>query len=76
MGETPQLAAVRDRLRAGQAAGQVREGVDLDLAVELIFGPIHHRWLLRNGPLTDAYADGLVELAMAAITATDPAHRG
>ncbi|MFC7528514.1 TetR/AcrR family transcriptional regulator [Actinoplanes sp. GCM10030250] len=63
----PQLAAVRDRLRAGRAAGQVREGVDLDVAVELLFGPIYHRWLLRNGPLTEAYADELVDVALAAI---------
>ncbi|GIE89572.1 TetR/AcrR family transcriptional regulator [Actinoplanes regularis] len=63
----PQLSAVRERLRAGRRAGQVHESVDLDLAVELLFGPIYHRWLLRNGPLTEAYADDLVDLAMAAM---------
>jgi AcrR family transcriptional regulator len=63
----PQLDAVRERLRAGQAAGQARDGIDLDLTVELLFGPIYHRWLLRNGPLTDQYADELVDLAMTAI---------
>jgi AcrR family transcriptional regulator len=63
----PQLDAVKDRLRAGQAAGQIRTGIDLDLAVELLFGPIYHRWLLNNGPLTDAYADGIVELTLTAI---------
>ncbi|HYN97854.1 MAG TPA: TetR/AcrR family transcriptional regulator [Pilimelia sp.] len=64
----PQLDAVRSRLRAGQRAGQVRTDVDLDQVVELLFGPIYHRWLLRTGPLTDAYADGVVALALAAIT--------
>ncbi|OJF15478.1 TetR/AcrR family transcriptional regulator [Couchioplanes caeruleus] len=63
----PQLDAVKDRLRAGQHAGQVRAEVDLDQAVELLFGPIYHRWLLRTGPLTDDYADSLVELALAAL---------
>ncbi|BAL87435.1 putative TetR-family transcriptional regulator [Actinoplanes missouriensis 431] len=63
----PQLDAVKDRLRAGRDAGQVRDGVDLDQAVELLFGPLYHRWLLRTGPLTDDYADGIVELAVAAI---------
>ncbi|MFC7641008.1 TetR/AcrR family transcriptional regulator [Streptosporangium lutulentum] len=63
----PQLDAVRLRLRAGQRAGQVRGDVDLDQVIELLFGPVYHRWLLRTGPLTDAYADGVVELAMAAI---------
>ncbi|MEU4561638.1 TetR/AcrR family transcriptional regulator [Actinoplanes sp. NPDC023936] len=63
----PQLDAVKDRLRAGRAAGQVRAGIDLDQAVELLFGPLYHRWLLRTGPLTDDYADGIVALAVAAI---------
>ncbi|WP_341717702.1 TetR/AcrR family transcriptional regulator [Micromonospora sp. FIMYZ51] len=64
----PQLAAVRDRLRAGQRAGQVRTDVDLDQAVELLFGPVYHRWLLRTGPLTEEYADQLVDLTLAAIS--------
>ena len=63
----PQLAAVRARLLAGRLAGQVRTDVDLDQAVELLFGPVYHRWLLRTGPLTDAYADGVVQLALTAI---------
>jgi hypothetical protein len=54
-------------LRAGQAAGQIRTGIDLDQAVELLLGPMNHRWLLNNGPLTDAYADGIVDLTLTAI---------
>jgi AcrR family transcriptional regulator len=64
----PQMAAVRDRLRAGQAAGQLRADADLDQAVEALIGPPYHRWLLRTGPLTDAYADGVVELALAGLS--------
>jgi AcrR family transcriptional regulator len=64
----PQLDAVKDRLRAAQDAGQVRPGIDLDQAVELFVGPAYHRWLLRTGPLTDAYADTLTTLALRALT--------
>ncbi|MCO8274996.1 TetR/AcrR family transcriptional regulator [Actinoplanes sp. TRM 88003] len=63
----PHFLAVRERLEVGREAGQVRAGADLDHAVESVFGPIFHRWLLRTGPLTDEYADGLVEHVMAAI---------
>lgn len=59
----PQLDAVKERLRAGGVPAEV----DLDLAVELLFGPLYHRWLLRTGPLDEDYADGLVDLVMAAI---------
>ncbi|WP_326556129.1 TetR/AcrR family transcriptional regulator [Micromonospora sp. NBC_01796] len=64
----PQLDAVRTRLEAAREAGQVRPDVPLDQVVELLFGPLYHRWLLRNGPLTDDYADGIVDLVVAAIT--------
>ena len=64
----PQLNAVRARLEAAREAGQVRPDAALDLVVELLFGPLYHRWLLRNGPLTDDYADGIVDLVVAAVT--------
>jgi AcrR family transcriptional regulator len=63
----PQLDAVKDRLRAARAAGALREDFDLDQGVELIFGPLYHRWMLRTGPLTDDYADNLVDLAITAM---------
>jgi AcrR family transcriptional regulator len=58
----PQLDTIKDRLR-----GRIRDGVDLDQAVELLIGPMYHRWMMRTGPLTEEYADGLVDLAMAAL---------
>ncbi|MDW3848086.1 TetR/AcrR family transcriptional regulator [Micromonospora sp. BRA006-A] len=64
----PQLNAVRARLEAAREAGQVRADAPLDQVVELLFGPLYHRWLLRNGPLTDDYADGIVDLVLAAVT--------
>lgn len=64
----PQLDTVRERLRSGQRAGQVRADADLDQAVESLFGPIYYRWTLGLGPLTDAYADGVVTTVLAAIS--------
>ncbi|AXH92651.1 TetR/AcrR family transcriptional regulator [Micromonospora aurantiaca] len=64
----PQLNAVRVRLEAAREAGQVRPDAPLDQVVELLFGPLYHRWLLRNGPLTDDYADGIVDLVVTAVT--------
>lgn len=63
----PQLAAIADRLRAGQDAGQVRRGVDLSVALELFVGPLYHRWLLRTAPLSEEYADTVTELALRAL---------
>ena len=64
----PQLDAIADRLRAAQQAGQLRADLDLPVAVELLVGPLYHRWLLRTAPLTEDYADTVTELALRALT--------
>ncbi|RKG52564.1 TetR/AcrR family transcriptional regulator [Corallococcus sp. AB011P] len=63
----PHLRAVQERLRSAQREGQVAKGVDLDVAVELLVGPLFHRWLLRTAPLSSAYADTVVDLVIAAL---------
>jgi AcrR family transcriptional regulator len=68
----PNLEATKERLRVAQRAGQVAEGVDLDVAVELLFGPVYHRWLLRTAPLTERYADTVVDYVLAALRPPGP----
>jgi AcrR family transcriptional regulator len=63
----PQLAAIADRLRSAQDAGQLRADLALPVAVEMLVGPLYHRWLLRTGPLTDEYADTVTDLALRAL---------
>lgn len=60
----PQLQYYVRRIEAAQAAGDVDPGVDPRIALELLVGPLHHRWLHRTLPLTHAYADSLVDLAL------------
>ncbi|MDA0637114.1 TetR/AcrR family transcriptional regulator [Nonomuraea sp. MCN248] len=60
----PMKEAKKARLRAAQEAGQLPAGLDLDVAVDLIWGPLLSRWLRRSGPLTHAYADAVVETAL------------
>jgi AcrR family transcriptional regulator len=63
----PLLEATRQRLHSAQRAGQIAADVDLDLAVELLYGPVYHRWLLRTAPLTGEYAAALVTLVLRAL---------
>ncbi|WP_024793740.1 TetR/AcrR family transcriptional regulator [Tomitella biformata] len=60
----PQLDATAARIAAGIRAGQVDESVDPRLAVELLFGPVFHRWLLRTGDLDNPFADGVLAMLM------------
>ncbi|MEU5641958.1 TetR/AcrR family transcriptional regulator [Streptomyces milbemycinicus] len=60
----PGLRLLAERLRAAQEAGQIERGVDPDVVVELVCGPLTHRWLLRTHPLSHDYADAVVETAL------------
>jgi len=54
----------RERLHSAQRAGQLAEELDLDVAIEMVWGPLLNRWLHRSGPLTPEYADQVVETAL------------
>lgn len=64
----PNTEAIKERLRSAVGAGEIDPGTDLELAVELFTGPIHHRWLLRTAPLTHEYADDLVDTVLRALS--------
>lgn len=60
----PQTRATVARLENARRAGQVRRGIDLDVATDCLFGPIFRRWLLRTGPLDRAFADAVVTMTV------------
>ncbi len=53
-----------ERLRSAQAAGELPGELDIALAIDLIWGPVFHRWLQSEGPLTAEFADQVVAAAM------------
>lgn len=63
----PWLAATRQRLYAAQLAGHISASANLDVAVELLYGPVYYRWLLRTGPVTREYVDTVVALTLRAL---------
>ncbi|MFJ3764843.1 TetR/AcrR family transcriptional regulator [Streptomyces sp. NPDC090082] len=60
----PQLQYYVRRVEAAQTRGEIDPDADPRVAVELLVGPLHHRWIHRTRPLTHAYADTLVDLAL------------
>ncbi|WP_328395043.1 TetR/AcrR family transcriptional regulator [Nocardia sp. NBC_00416] len=60
----PQRAAVAVRLATAVEAGELRRDLDLELAIDLLLGPIQMRWSLGLGGLTTAYADAVLEAAV------------
>ncbi|QSB13153.1 TetR/AcrR family transcriptional regulator [Natronosporangium hydrolyticum] len=70
--EGPLQQAKRQRLGSAQRAGQLAEDIDLDVAVEMVWGPVLNRWLLRTGPLTAEYADRVVTTALNGLRPRQP----
>lgn len=52
------------RLRRAVDAGELSADADLDLAVDLLWGPLQTRWLYQEGPLTSRYTDGVVDTVL------------
>ncbi|WP_280491606.1 TetR/AcrR family transcriptional regulator [Nocardia asiatica] len=61
----PQRRAVADRLATAVAAGALRADLDLELAIDLLLGPMQMRWSLGLGGLTASYADAALDAALA-----------
>ncbi|MEU8626932.1 TetR/AcrR family transcriptional regulator [Streptomyces sp. NPDC048669] len=51
----PRFEEVVTRLRSAQERGQIPPGADLRLAVEMLYGPVYYRHVLRK-PMQDAEA--------------------
>jgi len=62
--DAPLREAKRRRLRSAQEAGELADDLDLDVAVDIIWGPVLNRWLQRSGPLDEAYLDALLDTAL------------
>ncbi|MFB7651778.1 MULTISPECIES: TetR/AcrR family transcriptional regulator [unclassified Streptomyces] len=60
----PSLQLYVDRLRAAQAAGQVRPEVDPRIGLELFVSPLAQRWLQHTAPISYEYTDTLVDYAL------------
>lgn len=55
------------------ARGEIPAGTDLDVALDLLYGPAYHRLLHGHRPLTDAFAREVVDVIVAGLTARQPA---
>ena len=59
----PRRQVAREVIRRGVATGELRAGLDADVVLDALYGPLYHRLLVPydNAPLSDAYIDALVD---------------
>jgi AcrR family transcriptional regulator len=54
-------------LRRAIHQGEISPETDLEITIDALFGPLYHRFLIRNVPLTPAFADHIFESAVAGL---------
>ncbi|MFC4048476.1 TetR/AcrR family transcriptional regulator [Actinomadura syzygii] len=59
----PRVRACAERLRRGQEQRQLREDVDVDVVVEMLYAPLYYRLLLRTRPVTPEQVTEIIAMA-------------
>jgi AcrR family transcriptional regulator len=67
--QTIQRTEARQALERGIARGELSKEADLELMLDALYGPLYYRLLIKHAPLTQSYADALVELVFAGLEA-------
>lgn len=53
----PRREGVRQMMQAAVAEGSLRRDVDIDTAIDLLYGSLYYRLLLASGPLDEQFID-------------------
>ncbi|MDJ0724584.1 MAG: TetR/AcrR family transcriptional regulator [Prochloraceae cyanobacterium] len=48
----------------GVERGELREGIDAEIAIDALYSPLFYRLLLKHQPLTDRFVDELVDIVI------------
>ncbi len=59
--QEPRRRDARAMLERAIDRGEVRNDVDVDVAIDAIYGPVFHRLLTGHGPLDHGYADATMD---------------
>ncbi|HTX36958.1 MAG TPA: TetR/AcrR family transcriptional regulator [Bryobacteraceae bacterium] len=60
----PRRAEAKTMLRHKQLSGQLRPDADLDLVLDSLYGPLYYRFLVKNEPPSQKYAEALADLVI------------
>ena len=67
----PRRAQARPILEHAVERGELPPSTDIELALDLLYGPLYHRLLHGHAPLNDSFLRDLVDTVLAGLRATD-----
>ena len=68
----PRREEAKKILKAGVARGELRSDIDLDVALDALYGPIYYRMLVPLGPLNEEWMRALISHVMSGLLAKQP----
>jgi AcrR family transcriptional regulator len=68
----PRREAMRAAFARAAERGEVPAKLDVEVAVDLIYGPLYHRLLHGHAPLTGRFAEDVVDMALGGIANPQP----
>jgi AcrR family transcriptional regulator len=60
----PRRREARDLIAQSVKAGELREDIDADTILDLLYGPLYLRLMIRNGPLTHELIDEIFSVVL------------
>ena len=64
----PRRDAMRPVLLRAIARGEIAPDTDLEVSLDLLYGPLYHRLLHRHAPLTDRFTQQVVDVVIKGIS--------
>jgi AcrR family transcriptional regulator len=61
---TPRRNEAKRIFQQGIDRGELKEGINVEIAIDALYSPLFYRLLLKHQPLTQKFVDELVELVM------------
>jgi AcrR family transcriptional regulator len=73
---TPRRDKARALFERAARRGELRPGVDVEVALDLLYGALYHRLLHGHAPLSDRFVVDVVEMTLHGVAASaDPARK-
>ena len=63
-------------LQRGIDRDELPRGLDLDLVLDMLYGAIYMRFLIRHGELNDTYIDGVCRVILQGVALSQPSRNG
>jgi AcrR family transcriptional regulator len=68
----PRRRLARETIEEAIRQGDLREDIDPEIVIDLLYAPVYYRLQIQTGPIDEAFVDGILEHVMAGLRISSP----